>query len=92
MHKLLTSLQQTYREFEEEYWVKLNSSLNSKIKLNELVLDTLYPYSKQCHEATLTLAFALNNTLRGNAINVVLSAYCYQNSYLQSVTLCELRH
>lgn len=37
-------------------------------------MGTLNPYSKQCHEATLTLAFALNNTLRGNAINAVISA------------------
>ena len=56
---------QTFTEFQEQYWEKLNSPLNRDIKLDELVNGNFFPYAQHCHEATLALAFALSNTQRG---------------------------
>ena len=56
---------QTFTEFQEQYWEKLNSPVNRDIKLDELVNGNFFPYAQHCHEATLALAFALSNTQRG---------------------------
>ena len=57
-------LQQTFAEFQEEYWRKINSSINEDLNLKGIVTNYL-DNAEQCHEATLAFAYALHNTSNG---------------------------
>ena len=58
---------QTLVDFEEQYREKLSDPINNDLNLDSLVgsNDRVFPYSQQCHEATLTLAKALQLVLKG---------------------------
>lgn len=60
---------QTFAEFQEQYWTKIDSFINREINLNMTLMSQ---YSQQCHEATLALAYALNSTLRGIHLLLVI--------------------
>ena len=58
---------QTLTEFEEEYREKISDPVNDALNLDRHLSGStsLFPYSQQCHEATLTLAYALHQTSEG---------------------------
>ena len=64
-HSSLQSTQQTGSQFQEQYWEKINSSINAHLNLKEIVRDNYFIYSEQCNEAILAFALALHNTNEG---------------------------
>ena len=65
---------QTITAFEEEYEEKITSPVNNALNLDGKLSHStsVFPYSQQCHEATITLAYALHHTSEGQ----LLKSYC----------------
>jgi len=66
--------QQTATEFQEEYWRKINSSINEDLNLRGYV-KSYFNNAEQCHEATIALAYALQNTSNGKVYMTAWHAF-----------------